>query len=104
VSDAQIRRFDGAIVSFDDRLSTAKRIILIGHGPGVVGVSELLEARSECLPLFPCVLTLRCTAAGVMRQVVGYTKIPLVPKKGPDLITWYQKVRFSFLTVPSLQV
>ena len=25
-------------------------------------------------------------------QVVGYTKIPLVPKKGPDLITWYQKV------------
>lgn len=26
-------------------------------------------------------------------QVVGYTKIPLVPKKGPDLITWYQKVR-----------
>ena len=38
-------------------------------------------------------------AAGVMRnvelvvQVVGYTKIPLVPKKGPDLITWYQKVR-----------
>ncbi|KAI9437713.1 histone deacetylase complex protein [Lactarius indigo] len=48
-------------------LSTAKRIILIGHGPGV--------------------------AAGVMRhvklvvQVVGYTKVPLVPKKGPDLIT-----------------
>ena len=30
-------------------------------------------------------------------QVVGYTKIPLAPKKGPDLITWYQKVRcFSF--------
>jgi hypothetical protein len=30
-------------------------------------------------------------------QVVGYTKIPLVPKKGPDLITWYQKVHgFAF--------
>ena len=28
-------------------------------------------------------------------QVVGYTKIPLVPKKGPDLITWYQKVRWA---------
>ena len=44
-------------------------------------------------------LALRSLAAGVMRhvelvvQVVGYTKIPLVPKKGPDLITWYQKVR-----------
>ncbi|KAH9958805.1 histone deacetylase complex protein [Russula dissimulans] len=69
-------------------LSTAKRIILIGHGPGVVGVSELLEART----------------AGVMRhvslvvQVVGYTKIPLVPKKGPDLITWYQK--HSLVIVP----
>jgi hypothetical protein len=25
-------------------------------------------------------------------QVVGYTKIPLVPRKGPDLSTWYQKV------------
>jgi hypothetical protein len=44
-------------------------------------------------------LALRSLAAGVMGhvelvvQVVGYTKIPLVPKKGPDLITWYQKVR-----------
>ncbi len=35
-------------------------------------------------------------------QVVGYTKIPLVPKKGPDLITWYQKVRgrtFSLFSI-----
>ncbi|KAH8988030.1 histone deacetylase complex protein [Lactarius akahatsu] len=69
-------------------LSTAKRIILIGHGPGVVGISELLESRT----------------AGVMRhvklvvQVVGYTKVPLVPKKGPDLITWYQK--HSLVIVP----
>ncbi|KAH9968413.1 histone deacetylase complex protein [Lactifluus volemus] len=69
-------------------LSAAKRIILIGHGPGVVGISELLEAR----------------AAGVMRhvelvvQVVGYTKIPLVPKKSPDLITWYQK--HSLVIIP----
>ncbi|KAI0296561.1 histone deacetylase clr3 [Multifurca ochricompacta] len=48
-------------------LSAAKHIILIGHGPGVVGISELLEGRT----------------AGVMRhvklvvQVVGHTKIPL---------------------------
>jgi len=69
-------------------LSAAKRIILIGHGPGVLGISELLEART----------------AGVMGhvelvvQVVGYTKIPLVPKKGPDLITWYQK--HSLVIVP----
>jgi histone deacetylase 6 len=56
------------------------------------------------------VLALRCLAAGVMRhvelvvQVVGYTKIPLVPKKGPDLITWYQKVRgyaFHLFAIPS---
>ena len=57
MSDAHIRRLDGAVVSFDDRLSTAKRVILIGHGPGVVGVSELLEARSECLSPLPRVLT-----------------------------------------------
>jgi len=41
---------------------------------------------------------------GLVVQVVGYTKIPLVPKKGPDLITWYQKVRgraFCLLTIPS---
>jgi histone deacetylase 6 len=69
-------------------LSSAKRIILIGHGPGVVGISELLESRT----------------AGVMRQVklvvqvVGYTKIPLVPRKGPDLSTWYQK--HSLVIVP----
>jgi histone deacetylase 6 len=69
-------------------LSSAKRIILIGHGPGVVGISELLESR----------------AAGVMQhvklvvQVVGYTKIPLVPRKGPDLSTWYQK--YSLVIVP----
>jgi histone deacetylase 6 len=69
-------------------LSTAKRIILIGHGPGVVGISELLESRT----------------AGVMRhvklvvQVVGYTRIPLVPRKGPDLSTWYQK--HSLVIVP----
>ncbi|KAF8271520.1 histone deacetylase complex protein [Lactarius quietus] len=69
-------------------LSSAKRIILIGHGPGVLGISELLESRT----------------AGVMRQVklvvqvVGYTKIPLVPKKGPDLSTWYQK--HSLVIVP----
>ena len=57
MSDTHIRRLDGAIVSFDDRLSTAKRIILIGHGPGVVGVSELLEARSERLSPLSLVLT-----------------------------------------------
>ena len=65
----------------------------------MLGISELLEARSEDFYLLHYTLALRCLAAGVMRhvelvvQVVGYTKIPLVPKKGPDLITWYQKVR-----------
>jgi hypothetical protein len=36
-----------SLILVDDRLSAAKRIILIGHGPGVLGISELLEARSE---------------------------------------------------------
>ena len=81
------------------RLSSAKRVILIGHGPGVVGISELLESRSEHSDYFQLAHALSYVAAGVMRhvklviQVVGYTKIPLVPKKGPDLSTWYQKVR-----------
>lgn len=42
-----MRCFDSLLV--DDSLSAAKRIILIGHGPGVLGISELLEARSEDL-------------------------------------------------------
>ena len=81
-----------------DRLSSAKRIILIGHGPGVLGISELLESRSEYFNYFRLVHISSYLAAGVMRfvklvvQVVGYTKIPLVPKKGPDLSAWYQKV------------
>ncbi|KAI0259417.1 histone deacetylase complex protein [Gloeopeniophorella convolvens] len=86
-------------------LSKAKRIILIGHGPGVVGVSELLDARSKFLPIVSvCTHAPIYAAAGVMRhiklivQVVGYTKIPLAPKKGPDLITWYQK--HSLVVVP----
>ena len=66
----------------------------------MVGISELLESRSEYAKSFSTRThrVLRCLAAGVMShvklvvQVVGHTKIPLVPKKGPDLVTWYQKV------------
>lgn len=36
-----------SLVPVNDRLSAAKRIILVGHGPGVLGISELLEARSK---------------------------------------------------------
>jgi hypothetical protein len=95
------------------RVSAAKRIILIGHGPGVVGISELLEARSKHFFALGHVHSLRCSAAGVMRhvklvvQVVGHSRIPLVPKKGPDLITWYQKVRrytFHIFIMPASNV
>ena len=87
------------------RLSAAKRIILVGHGPGVVGISELLESRSEHSDHFQFMVHASSfPAAGVMRyvklvvQVVGYTRIPLVPRKGPDLSTWYQKVRTRMRT------
>ncbi|KAA1470143.1 histone deacetylase complex protein [Dentipellis sp. KUC8613] len=70
-------------------LSNAKRVILVGHGPGVLALTELLAARP----------------AGVMRQVelivqvVGYGKIPLVPsKQGADLIAWYRT--HSLVVVP----
>jgi len=36
-----------SLVLVNNRLSAAKRIILVGHGPGVLGISELLEARSK---------------------------------------------------------
>ena len=42
-------RCSDSLLLVDHRLSAAKRIILIGHGPGVLGISELLEARSEDL-------------------------------------------------------
>jgi hypothetical protein len=48
VSDTRTRRDSDAFdLPVGGRLSAARRIILIGHGPGVVGISELLEARSE---------------------------------------------------------
>lgn len=70
----------------------------------MVGISELLESRSEFSDHFQLVHVLSYLAAGVMRhvklvvQVVGYTRIPLVPKKGPDLSTWYQKVWICIYT------
>ncbi|TFY78088.1 hypothetical protein EWM64_g5926 [Hericium alpestre] len=72
-------------------LSKAKRIILAGHGPGVVALTELLGSRP----------------AGVMRhvklvvQVVGYGKVPVVPAKvtaATDLVTWYRQ--HSLVVVP----
>jgi histone deacetylase 6 len=71
------------------QLSSAHRVILIGHGPGCVPLTRLLEQRS----------------VGVMRyvksviQVVGHSKIPLIPARSEDLRAWYYK--HSLVVIPS---
>ncbi|KAI0317227.1 histone deacetylase complex protein [Amylostereum chailletii] len=60
-------------------LSNAKKVILVGHGPGVAGLMELVNHRT----------------AGVMdyvklvAQVVGYSKVPLLPRNSGELTSWY---------------
>jgi histone deacetylase 6 len=86
-------------MTFVARLSSASRIILIGHGPGCQPLMELLDRRSASPPLPVSAYRLIFSAAAhivkyvkVVIQIVGHSKIPLVPKRSEELRTWYYKV------------
>ncbi|ETW78721.1 hypothetical protein HETIRDRAFT_324562 [Heterobasidion irregulare TC 32-1] len=69
-------------------LSNAKRIILLGHGPGVIAVSELLDHRTTAVQRY----------VQLVIQIVGYAKIPLIPRKDTEVTSWYGK--HSLVIVP----
>ncbi|KAF5372924.1 hypothetical protein D9758_001743 [Tetrapyrgos nigripes] len=69
------------------QLSNAKQVILVGHGQGCQPLVDLLERRFS-------------TATKVVRaviQVVGLSKVPLVPQNPADLRDWYKKRSYVIL-------
>lgn len=87
----------------DNRLSSARRIILIGHGPGGQAIMDLLENRSMyvCLLRHKYLFTHAFQAMSVTStvravvQVVGHDKVPIVPKYSDELRVWYTQVRLD---------
>jgi len=71
------------------QLSDAKRVVLIGHGPGCQPLMHLLEARTTGI--------LKSVKAVV--QIVGASKVPTVPTQSDALRTWYTK--HSFVVFPA---
>ncbi|KAI0057877.1 histone deacetylase complex protein [Artomyces pyxidatus] len=66
----------------------SKQVILVGHGPGVHGLTHLLQERTVSV----------MHQVQLVVQVVGNARIPLVPKKGPDVTVWYRE--HSLVIVP----
>ncbi|KAF9268927.1 histone deacetylase complex protein [Marasmius fiardii PR-910] len=71
------------------QLSSAQRVILIGHGPGGQAIMDLLDNRT---------MSVMNTVRAVI-QVVGHTKVPIVPKYSDELRVWYNK--HSYVVLPS---
>ncbi|TFK75379.1 histone deacetylase complex protein [Pluteus cervinus] len=71
------------------QLSGAKQIILIGHGSGCQPLMDLMESRTTSVTK---------SVKGVI-QVVGNSKIPVVPKSPDDLRSWYHG--HSFVALPA---
>ncbi|KAF9070565.1 histone deacetylase complex protein [Rhodocollybia butyracea] len=63
------------------QLSGAQRIVFIGHGPGCQPLMDLIDARFNSVTK---------SVKGIV-QVVGYSKVPVTPKKSDELRTWYAK-------------
>jgi histone deacetylase 6 len=67
------------------QISPAQRVILIGHGTGCQMLMGLIDKR----------------AASVMKkvklvvQVVGHSKVPMVPKYSDELRNWYGQQNVS---------
>ncbi|KAK7053323.1 Histone deacetylase hda1 [Paramarasmius palmivorus] len=70
------------------QLSNAKHVILIGHGPGCTPIMGLLEKRLSGIQKI---------VKGVV-QVVGHTKVPIIPKYEDELRQWY--TTHSFVALP----
>ena len=87
------------------RLSDARRIILIGHGPGCAPVMSLIQQRGEYPLSLSCICALghiSSAASSVMKtvcgvvQVVGLHTIPATPRDMAELRTWYYDVRSQY--------
>ncbi|KAG7094672.1 hypothetical protein E1B28_005492 [Marasmius oreades] len=89
--DSLFRKSWGVMDNFlpDNRLSSARRIILIGHGPGGQAIMDLLENRT---------MSVTNTVRAVI-QVVGHDKVPIVPKYSDELRVWY--TQHSYVVLPS---
>ncbi|KAH9930390.1 histone deacetylase complex protein [Amylocystis lapponica] len=71
------------------QLSDARRVVLIGHGPGCEALMELMRQRASNV--------MRCVHAVV--QVVGNHQVPMTPVDIPNLRQWYYQN--SMIVVPS---
>ncbi|KDQ57529.1 hypothetical protein JAAARDRAFT_686851 [Jaapia argillacea MUCL 33604] len=68
-------------------LSNAKRVVLIGQGPGCSAMMELMQQRStRIMKVVPLVV-----------QVVGHGKIPATLREPEDLRKWYYKHSLVFI-------
>ncbi|KAF8973205.1 histone deacetylase complex protein [Flammula alnicola] len=71
------------------QLSSAQRIVLIGHGPGCKPLIDLVNRRAVSVTKY----------VKAFIQVVGLQKMPSFPLDVEDARTWYQKC--SLVIVPS---
>jgi histone deacetylase 6 len=83
------------------RLSSAQRIVFIGHGAGCGPLTKLLEERSMFIAAYNAIALICSSGSAVMThvkgvvQVVGHSRIPSIPKRSEELRSWYYKVRVS---------
>ncbi|KIJ18774.1 hypothetical protein PAXINDRAFT_71358 [Paxillus involutus ATCC 200175] len=63
------------------QLSSAKHIVLIGHGPGCLTLMDMINSRRANMVKY----------VNLVVQVVGTGKIPLIPKDSEELRLWYSK-------------
>lgn len=80
-----------------NRLTAARRVILMGHGPGCNAIMSMIQQRGESP--HPCshksVAKVRIPAASVVKtvegvvQVVGLHNIPTTPPNTGNLRQWY---------------
>ncbi|KAG6820251.1 hypothetical protein H0H93_003415 [Arthromyces matolae] len=71
------------------QLSSARSVILIGHGPGSRPIMDLLERRTA---------SVMKSVKGVI-QIIGHSNVPATPKYMDELTEWYRKN--SFVVLPS---
>ncbi|CAL1706955.1 unnamed protein product [Somion occarium] len=66
---------------------SARRVVLIGHGPGCEALMYLISHRT--------VAVMRMVTAVV--QVVGHSNLPATPRDAGDIMTWYHKRSLAIL-------
>ncbi|KIJ61334.1 hypothetical protein HYDPIDRAFT_96746 [Hydnomerulius pinastri MD-312] len=69
------------------QLSSAQRIVLIGHGPGCQTLMDMINSRRANMVKY----------VNLVAQVVGTGKIPLIPKDSEELRAWYSKHSLVFV-------